>query len=239
MMGGSSFPVMTPGDLDTHLDADSLGAKGYFIGSGVVTVIDDRTCIVQFALRVAQFYMHESCGKCTPCRVGTKLARPDPARGRERHRLGARPRPRARRLRPDHRQVPVRARRLGRDAGRELRDEVPRRVPRARRAGLLPVRARLAARRPLRADRPARRFAHARIARRRAGMSAPELVRVTIDEREVHVPKGTGIVETALAGGDRDPGLLLRAAARARRSARAACASSRSRGCRSRRPAAR
>ncbi len=35
-------------------------------------MIDDRTCIVQFALRVAQFYMHESCGKCTPCRVGTR-----------------------------------------------------------------------------------------------------------------------------------------------------------------------
>jgi NADH-quinone oxidoreductase subunit F len=72
MMGGSSFPVMTPDDLDTPLDADSLGKKGYFIGSGVVTVIDERTCIVQFALRIAQFYMHESCGKCTPCRVGTR-----------------------------------------------------------------------------------------------------------------------------------------------------------------------
>ena len=72
MMGGSSFPVMTPNDLDTPLDANSLSTKGYFIGSGVVTVIDDRTCIVQFALRVAQFYQHESCGKCTPCRVGTR-----------------------------------------------------------------------------------------------------------------------------------------------------------------------
>ncbi len=72
MMGGSSFPVMTPEDLDTPLDATSLGRKGYFIGSGVVTVVDDRTCIVQFALRIAQFYMHESCGKCTPCRVGTR-----------------------------------------------------------------------------------------------------------------------------------------------------------------------
>jgi NADH-quinone oxidoreductase subunit F len=53
MIGGSSFPVMTPDDLDTPLDADSLGAKGYFIGSGVVTVIDERSCMVQFALRVA------------------------------------------------------------------------------------------------------------------------------------------------------------------------------------------
>jgi NADH-quinone oxidoreductase subunit F len=72
MVGGSSFPVMTPGDIDTTLDASALGQKGLFIGSGVVTAIDDRTCIVQFALRVAQFYMHESCGKCTPCRVGTR-----------------------------------------------------------------------------------------------------------------------------------------------------------------------
>jgi NADH-quinone oxidoreductase subunit F len=72
MIGGSSFPVMTPNDLDTKLDANSLGQVGLFIGSGVVTAIDDRTCIVQFALRVAQFYMHESCGKCTPCRVGTR-----------------------------------------------------------------------------------------------------------------------------------------------------------------------
>jgi NADH-quinone oxidoreductase subunit F len=72
MVGGSSFPVMTPKDLDTPLDVDSLATRGLFIGSGVVTVIDDRTCIVQFALRVAQFYMHESCGKCTPCRVGTR-----------------------------------------------------------------------------------------------------------------------------------------------------------------------
>jgi NADH-quinone oxidoreductase subunit F len=72
MIGGSSFPVMTPDELDTPLDANALGAVGLFIGSGVVTVIDDRTCAVQFALRVAQFYMHESCGKCTPCRVGTR-----------------------------------------------------------------------------------------------------------------------------------------------------------------------
>jgi NADH-quinone oxidoreductase subunit F len=72
MVGGSSFPVMTPDELDTKLDADSLGERGLFIGSGVITAIDDQACIVQFALRVAQFYMHESCGKCTPCRVGTR-----------------------------------------------------------------------------------------------------------------------------------------------------------------------
>jgi NADH:ubiquinone oxidoreductase, NADH-binding (51 kD) subunit len=63
---------MTPDEIDTRLDATSLSQKGLFIGSGVVTAIDDRACIVQFALRVAQFYAHESCGKCTPCRVGTR-----------------------------------------------------------------------------------------------------------------------------------------------------------------------
>src|SRR5215475_2963589 len=72
MVGGSSFPVMTPNELDTKLDANSLAQHGLFIGSGVVCAIDDRTCMVQFALRVAQFYMHESCGKCTPCREGTR-----------------------------------------------------------------------------------------------------------------------------------------------------------------------
>src|SRR6476469_5719948 len=72
MVGGSSFPVMIPSELDTPLDANSLGQKGLFIGSRVICAIDDRTCIVQFALRVAQFYMHESCSKCTPCRVGTR-----------------------------------------------------------------------------------------------------------------------------------------------------------------------
>jgi NADH-quinone oxidoreductase subunit F len=49
-----------------------MAEVGTFLGSGVAIVIDDRTCIVQLGLRVAQFYMHESCGKCTPCREGTR-----------------------------------------------------------------------------------------------------------------------------------------------------------------------
>ena len=68
---------------------------------------------------------------------------------------------------------------------------------------------------------------------------AEELVTVTIDDREVEVAEGDGARRDGRRGGDRDPGLLLRAAARARRSAPAACASSRSRGCRSSRRAAR
>jgi NADH-quinone oxidoreductase subunit F len=70
--GGSSVPVLAAGDIDTPLDFDSMAEAGTMLGSGAVIVIDDRCCMVQLGLRVAQFYMHESCGKCTPCREGTR-----------------------------------------------------------------------------------------------------------------------------------------------------------------------
>jgi NADH-quinone oxidoreductase subunit F len=70
--GGSSVPIMTPDQLDTPLDYESIGAAGSFFGSAAVIVVDDRCCMVQLALRAAKFYMHESCGKCTPCREGTR-----------------------------------------------------------------------------------------------------------------------------------------------------------------------
>jgi NADH-quinone oxidoreductase subunit F len=70
--GGSSVPVMSADEVDTPLDFDSMAKVGTMLGSGAVIVIDDRCCMVQLGLRVAQFYMHESCGKCTPCREGTR-----------------------------------------------------------------------------------------------------------------------------------------------------------------------
>jgi len=70
--GGSSVPVLTAANVDALLDFDSMAALKTFLGSGAVIVIDDRCCMVQLGLRVAQFYMHESCGKCTPCREGTR-----------------------------------------------------------------------------------------------------------------------------------------------------------------------
>jgi NADH-quinone oxidoreductase subunit F len=70
--GGSSVPILTPDQIDTPMDYDSIGAAGSFFGSAALIVVDDRCCMVQLALRAAQFYMHESCGKCTPCRVGTR-----------------------------------------------------------------------------------------------------------------------------------------------------------------------
>ena len=70
--GGSSVPVLTPDQVDTPLSYDALAEAGTMFGSGAIIVIDDRACMVQLGLRVAQFYMHESCGKCTPCREGTR-----------------------------------------------------------------------------------------------------------------------------------------------------------------------
>jgi NADH-quinone oxidoreductase subunit F len=70
--GGSSVPVLTAGEMDAALDFDSMAKAGSMLGSGAVIVIDDRCCMVQLGLRVAQFYQHESCGKCTPCREGVR-----------------------------------------------------------------------------------------------------------------------------------------------------------------------
>src|SRR3954452_20089199 len=70
--GGSSTPVLRADQVDMPLDANSASELGTMLGSGAIVVIDDRACMVQLGLRVAQFYMHESCGKCTPCREGTR-----------------------------------------------------------------------------------------------------------------------------------------------------------------------
>jgi NADH-quinone oxidoreductase subunit F len=68
--GGSSAPVLGPEGLDIGIAIEALAAAGTMAGSGAVIVMDDRTCMVQIALRTAEFYHHESCGKCTPCREG-------------------------------------------------------------------------------------------------------------------------------------------------------------------------
>jgi NADH-quinone oxidoreductase subunit F len=70
--GGSSTTVMTPDLIDTPLDYNSVAEVGSQFGAAALIVIDDRACMVQLALRSTQFYMHESCGKCTPCREGTR-----------------------------------------------------------------------------------------------------------------------------------------------------------------------
>ena len=69
--GGSSVPVLMPDQLDTPLDFESVQAAGSMLGSGAVIVMNEDTCMVWIAEILAHFYMHESCGKCTPCRQGT------------------------------------------------------------------------------------------------------------------------------------------------------------------------
>ena len=68
--GGVSAPMLTEKDLDTPMDFNSLAAKGTMLGSGAIIVMDETTCIVNVALRIHEFFHHESCGKCTPCREG-------------------------------------------------------------------------------------------------------------------------------------------------------------------------
>ena len=69
--GGSSTPFLTDEHLDTPLDFESVQAAGSLLGTGAVIVLDEADCVVDAALRFTQFYSHESCGKCTPCREGT------------------------------------------------------------------------------------------------------------------------------------------------------------------------
>jgi NADH-quinone oxidoreductase subunit F len=69
--GGSSSPVLTGEELDVPYDFNSLAQAGTMLGSGAIIVVDDSTPIIDVALKVAKFYRHESCGKCTPCREGT------------------------------------------------------------------------------------------------------------------------------------------------------------------------
>jgi NADH-quinone oxidoreductase subunit F len=69
--GGSSMPVLLPEQLDVNLDFDSIQKAGSLAGSGGIVVLDDRSSAVATTLNVAQFYAHESCGQCTPCREGT------------------------------------------------------------------------------------------------------------------------------------------------------------------------
>jgi NADH-quinone oxidoreductase subunit F len=72
--GGSSAPVLPESMLDVTTDAEALTAARSMAGSGGVIVMDDTHCVVKAAYRLLKFYAYESCGKCTPCRVGGNWA---------------------------------------------------------------------------------------------------------------------------------------------------------------------
>jgi NADH-quinone oxidoreductase subunit F len=70
--GGSSTVILRHDEIDVGYDFDSLLALNTAMGSAGVVVLDDRCCMVQLGIRISEFYEHESCGKCTPCREGTR-----------------------------------------------------------------------------------------------------------------------------------------------------------------------
>ncbi len=69
--GGLSAPILTPDEWDIPLDFESLAQAKTMLGSGAVIALDDSMPVVTYARRMIQFFAHESCGKCTPCREGT------------------------------------------------------------------------------------------------------------------------------------------------------------------------
>ncbi len=69
--GGSSTPILTAEHLDVPLDYEAVGAAGSMLGTKALQIFDETTCVVRAVLRWTEFYKHESCGKCTPCREGT------------------------------------------------------------------------------------------------------------------------------------------------------------------------
>src|SRR6476620_1015699 len=70
--GGSSAPVLPASIMmELTMDYDSIAKAGSMLGSGAVIVMDDTRCMVESLKRLSYFYMHESCGQCTPCREGT------------------------------------------------------------------------------------------------------------------------------------------------------------------------
>lgn len=71
-IGGPSGGCLVTDDLEVSLDFDSLKSKGAMIGSGGLVVMDENTCLVEVARFFMNFTQNESCGKCVPCREGTK-----------------------------------------------------------------------------------------------------------------------------------------------------------------------
>ncbi|WP_347350506.1 NADH-quinone oxidoreductase subunit NuoF [Intrasporangium sp.] len=69
--GGSSTPILTEEHLDIPLDFDSVAAAGSMLGTRALQVFDETVSVVRAVARWTEFYQHESCGKCTPCREGT------------------------------------------------------------------------------------------------------------------------------------------------------------------------
>lgn len=73
LLGGAAGTFADESILDVPLAYETLKKEGLTLGSGAVIVIDDKTNLKEMLLSILSFFMHESCGKCVPCRIGTKI----------------------------------------------------------------------------------------------------------------------------------------------------------------------
>lgn len=69
--GGASTPMLLPDQIDIPMDFESLAQAGTMLGTGAIVVMEEGTCMVEVARRLIDFFAHESCGQCTPCRIGS------------------------------------------------------------------------------------------------------------------------------------------------------------------------
>jgi NADH-quinone oxidoreductase subunit F len=69
--GGGSMQVLLPEHVDLPLDMNAVQKAGSSLGAGAMVFMDQTTCLVDVSMRLVDFYQHESCGKCVPCREGT------------------------------------------------------------------------------------------------------------------------------------------------------------------------
>ena len=137
--GGSSTPLLTDEHLDVPLDYEGVAAAGSMLGTKALEIFDETTCVVRAVRRWTEFYKHESCGKCTPCREGTFwlgqiYQRLETGHGTRGHRQTGGHR------RRDFRKVVLRVGRWCGQPGRVVDQVLPRRVRRAHRGRRLPVR---------------------------------------------------------------------------------------------------
>ncbi|MBU2609386.1 MAG: NADH-quinone oxidoreductase subunit NuoF [Chloroflexi bacterium] len=70
--GGASTPMLTASQIDVPMAYETLKAAGSELGTGAILVLDETTCMVETARRLTKFFAHESCGRCTPCRIGSQ-----------------------------------------------------------------------------------------------------------------------------------------------------------------------
>ncbi|HOK49445.1 MAG TPA: NADH-ubiquinone oxidoreductase-F iron-sulfur binding region domain-containing protein, partial [Sedimentibacter sp.] len=71
-IGGASGPIVSKSLLDLPYTYEDFGKKGYSLGTGAILVADDTNSVAEFMVTIQEFFVHESCGKCTPCREGNR-----------------------------------------------------------------------------------------------------------------------------------------------------------------------